>query len=83
MIFHAGMIPNIQEHPRHRTTTKRGRPRFFNEAIPARRMHVERTVAWEDQFKRLLLRFERMQQRHYGRKLMAYTLMNRREFCGV
>jgi hypothetical protein len=83
MIFNAGMIPNIKENPRHRKTTKRGRKRFFNEAIHALRMHVERTFAWEDKFKRLLLRFERMQQRHYGMKLMAYTLINLREFCGV
>jgi hypothetical protein len=27
------------------------------------RMRVERTFAWEDKFKRLLLRFERIQQR--------------------
>jgi Transposase DDE domain len=83
MIFNAGMIPNITENPRHRKTTKRGRKRFFNEAIHALRMHVERTFAWEDTFKRLLLRFECMQQRHYGMKLMAYTLINLREFCGV
>jgi hypothetical protein len=31
----------------------------------------------------LLLRFERMQQRHYGMKLLASTLMNLRAFCGV
>jgi len=47
------------------------------------RMRVERTFAWEDKFKRLLLRFERIQQRHYGMKLMAYTLINLRGFCGV
>jgi len=47
------------------------------------RMRVERTFAWEDKFKRLLLRFERIQQRHYGMKLMAYTLINLREFCGI
>ena len=47
------------------------------------RMRVERTFAWEDKFKRLLLRFEHIQQRHYGMKLMAYTLMNLREFCGT
>ncbi len=34
-------------------------------------------------FKRLLLRFERIQQRHYGMKLMAYTLINLRAFCGA
>ena len=35
------------------------------------------------QFKRLLLRFERIQQRHYGMKLLAYTLINLRKFCGI
>ena len=80
-IFNAGMIPNIQENPRHRKTTKRGRKRLFNEAIHALRARVERTFAWEDKFKRRLLRFERIQQRHYGMKLMAYTLINVRRFC--
>src|SRR5215471_7144186 len=82
-IFNAGLIPNIPENPRNRKRTKRGRKRFFNEAIHALRMRVERTFAWEDKFKRLLLRFERIQQRHYGMKLMAYTLINLRGFCGV
>src|SRR5215471_17918412 len=81
-IFNAGLIPNIPENPRNRKRTKRGRKRFFNEAIHALRMRVERTFAWEDKFKRLLLRFERIQQRHYGMKLMAYTLINLRGFCG-
>ena len=82
-IFNAGMIPNIKENPRNRKATKRGRKRLFNEAIHALRMRVERTFAWEDKFKRLLLRFERIQQRHYGMKLMAYTLINLRAFCSV
>ncbi len=81
LIFNAGMIPNIKENPRNRKTTKRGRKRLFNEAIHALRARVERTFAWEDKFKRLLLRFERIQQRHYGMKLMAYTLINLRGFC--
>jgi IS5 family transposase len=82
-IFNAGMIPNIKENPRHRKRPKRGRQRFFHEAIHALRVCVERTFAWEDKFKRLLLRFERIQQRHYGMKLMAYTLINLRAFCGT
>jgi hypothetical protein len=44
---------------------------------------VERTFAWEDKFKRLLLRFERIQQRHYGMKLLGYTMINLRVFCGT
>jgi transposase len=75
--------PVEPENPRNRKTTKRGRKRFFNEAIHALRMRVERTFAWEDKFERLLLRFERIQQRHYGMKLLAYTLINLRAFCGT
>jgi transposase len=80
-IFNAGMIPNITENPRHRKSPKRGRKRLFNAAMHALRERVERTFAWEDKFKRLLLRFEHIQQRHYGMKLMAYTLINMRRFC--
>jgi len=82
-IFNAGLMPSIKENPRNRKTTKRGRKRLFNAAIHALRLCVERTFAWEDKFKRLLLRFERIQQRHYGMKLMAYTLINLRAFCGT
>jgi transposase len=82
-IFNAGMIPNIKENPRHRKCAKRGRKRLFNAAIHALRRRVDRTFAWEDIFKRLLLRFEHLQQRHFGMKLMAYTLINVREFCGA
>jgi len=74
-MFNAGMIPNITEHPRNRKRPKRGRKRLFNAAIHALRTRVDRTFAWEDKFKRRLLRFERMQQRHFGMTLMAYTLI--------
>ena len=82
-IFNAGMMPNIPENPRHRKMTKRGRKRLFNDAIHALRDRVERTVAGAAKCKRLLLRFERIQQRHYSMKLMAYTLINLRRFCGT
>src|SRR2546426_4680021 len=82
-IVNAGMIPNIKENPRNRKRTKRGRKRFFNAAIHALRTRVDRTFAWEHKFKRLLLRFEHIQQRHFGMKLLAYTLINMREFCGA
>jgi len=54
-----------------------------SETIHALRMRVERTFAWEDTFKRLLLRCERIQQRHYGMKVLVYTLINLRVFCGA
>ena len=82
-IFNAGRIPNIKENPRNRQTPKRGRKRLVNQAIHALRERVERTFAWEDKLKRLLLRFESIQQRHYSMKLMAYTLINLRRFCAA
>jgi transposase len=66
-----------------RKRPKRGRKRWFNQAIHALRDRVERTFAWQDKFKRLLLRFEHFQRRHYGMKLMAYTLINVRRFCAT
>ena len=53
--FYAGLIRNIPENPRNRKHTKHGRKRLFNAAIHALRMRLERTFAWEDKFKRLLL----------------------------
>jgi hypothetical protein len=38
-------------------------------------------IRLEDKFTCLLLRFKRIQQRHYGMKLMAYALVNLRGFC--
>jgi hypothetical protein len=83
VIFNAGLIPNIKENPRNRKTTKRGRKRLFDQAIHTLRDRVERTFAWEDKFKRLLLRFEHQQRRHYGMNLIAYTLINLRRFCAT
>ena len=81
-IFNAGLRPNIKENPRNRQKPKRGRKRFFDVALYKLRFIVERTFAWEDKFKRLLLRFETKQIHHLGFKLIAFTLINLREFCG-
>jgi hypothetical protein len=82
-IFNVGLIPNIAENPRNRKRPKRSRKRLFDALIHTLRERVERTFAWEDKFKRLLLRFEHQQRRHYGIKLMAYTLINVQHFCGT
>jgi len=80
-IFNRGMVPNIPENKRNRKKTKPGPKRMFNAAIHELRLTVERTFAWEDKFKRLLLRFERIQSRHLSFKLIAYALINLRAFC--
>lgn len=82
-VFNAGMKPNIKENPRNRKKPKRGRKRFFDSAIYALRFTIERTFAWEDKFKRLLVRFERRHDRHLAFKLMAFTQINLRVFCST
>lgn len=82
-IFNAGMTPNIKENPRNRKQNKRGRKRLFSEQIYDERFQtVERVFAREDKFKRLFLRFERISFHHFGLKLLAYTMINLRHFCG-
>ena len=77
MIFNAGMTPNIPENKRNRKHNKRGPKRIYDEHIFQERFRtIERLFAWEDKFKRLLLRFERHHQHHFGMKLIAYTMIN-------
>jgi transposase len=81
-IFNRGMIPNINPNPRGRKTAKRGRKPFFNSAIFKERFNtIERVFGWEDKFRRLLLRFERLSQLHHAFKVLAYTMINLRHFC--
>lgn len=81
-IFNCGLIPNIKENRRNRKkyTPKRGRPRLWDQAVYALRFAVERTFAWEDKFRRVLLRFETKKAHYLGFKHLAYTLINIRTF---
>ncbi len=81
-IFNAGMKPNIKANKRNRKKTKRGRkPMFDLEIFKERFRTIERVFAWEDKFKRLLLRFERISTHNYGMKYLAFALINLRHFC--
>jgi transposase len=81
-VFNAGLWPNIKENPRNRKqeTRKRGRPRLWDAVVYALRFAVERTFAWEDKFRRLLVRFETRKAHFLGLKHLAYTLINLRTF---
>lgn len=81
-IFNAKMVPNIKENPRNRKKAKRGRPRLYQESIFQERFEtIERDFAWEDKFRKLVIRYERHSCIHYGFKLIAYALINLRHFC--
>lgn len=81
-IFNRGMTPNINANPRGRRTPKRGRNPLFNPTIFDERFRtIEWVFGWEDKFRRLLLRFERLSHFHYAFKTLAYTMINLRQYC--
>ena len=80
--FNRGMVPNINPNSRGRKRPKRGRKPLFDAAIFDERFRtIERLFAWEDKFRRLLLRFDRLSQLHYAFKTLAYTMINMRHYC--
>ena len=65
-----------------RKQPKRGRKPLFELAIFKERFQtIERVFAWEDKFRRLLLRFDRLSQLHCAFKTLAYTMINLRHYC--
>lgn len=84
IIWNAGMIPNIPENIRNRNPNKpkRGRPRYYNIKSYKGRFTIEKTFAWEDAYRSLVIRYDRKYSNYMGRKLLAYTLINLRHFCG-
>jgi transposase len=78
LLWDRGVRPNIPENKRNRKHTKRGRKRHFDKVLYKKRFVNERTFAWIDKFKRLLIRFERKKVYFLGFHLLAYTLINLR-----
>ena len=52
----------------------------FNEPIYKLRFTVEKTFAWQDTYRKLVTRYEKLEATHTGFKYMAYSLMNLRAF---
>jgi transposase len=76
--FNHGVVPNIAENKRNRQTAKRGRKRCFNAIIYKRRFTSERSFAWIDKFRALLLRFDRKDANFLGGHHIAFAMINLR-----
>ena len=76
--FNHGLIPNIAENKRNRKHVKRGRKRFFNPPIYKQRFASERTFAWIDKFRALLVRFDIKKIYFMGSHFLAFSLINLR-----
>lgn len=46
------------------------------------RYRIERCFAWEDTYRKLVIRYERLQSTHMGFKELAYSMINLRWFIG-
>lgn len=79
--FNHGVPPNIAQNKRKRAKrkrAKRGRPRLFDAERYKRRFVAERSFAWVDKFKRLLIRFERKDAYFLGGHYIAFAMINLR-----
>jgi transposase len=78
MVWNRGVIPNIAENKRNRKRVKRGRKRHFNGDVYKHRFVSERSFAWIDTFKTLLIRFERKAAYCLGFHHIGFALINLR-----
>ena len=76
--FNHKLIPNIVENTRSRKKPKRGRKRLFNRDVYKLRFTSERTFAWIDKFRALLVRFDRKATHFMGAHYIVYALINLR-----
>jgi len=76
--FNHHIIPNICQNKRNRKSAKRGRKRLFNAAIYKQRFTSERSFAWIDKFRALLLRFDRKDANFLAAHHLAFALINLR-----
>lgn len=76
--FNHHVIPNIAENKRNRKSVKQGRKRLFNAAVYRDRFASERTFAWIDKFRALVIRFDLKKIYFMGSHFLAFALINLR-----
>jgi hypothetical protein len=76
--FNHKLIPNMAENKRSRKQSKRGPKRRFNAEVYKLRFTSERTFAWIDKFRALLVRFDRCAAHFMGAHFIVYALINLR-----
>lgn len=52
----------------------------FDEKIYKERYRIERTFAWQDTYRKLVIRYEKLKCTHLGFKHLAYSMINFRSF---
>ena len=73
--YRRNLLPNIVENMRNRKKKKRGRKRFFHQEVYNQRFVNERTFAWIDAFRTLLIRFDKLDQCWMNWHYLAFALI--------
>jgi hypothetical protein len=85
-IIGQGLVPIIKPNARNIKESKKLEVLFKRsddqEHIYKERYKVERFFAWEDTYRRLVTRYERLQSIHIGFKYLAYSMINLRSIVG-
>lgn len=81
--FNHGLIPNIAQNKRNRKASKRGRKRCFNAPIYKGRFSSERSFAWIDKFRALLLRFDVKDVYFLAAHHLAFAMINLRHIFAM
>jgi transposase len=74
--FNHGLKPNIPENKRNRKKSKRGRKRIFNKEVYKHRFTSERSFAWIEKFRALLIRFDRRDLYFLNEHYIAFAMIN-------
>jgi transposase len=76
--FNHGLIPNIPENIGNRQKAKPGPKPCFNSEVYKHRFVSERSFAWLDKFRHLLIRFDRKDSYFLGANFIAFAMINLR-----
>jgi hypothetical protein len=81
--FNHQLLPNIPENKRNRKQAKPGPKRMFNQAVYKRRFTAERSFAWIDKFRALLVRFDRRDIYFLSGHYIAFAMINLRNVTNL
>lgn len=80
LVHSHGLIPIIKPNRRRTKDEEKLEAMFddFNELIYQKRFAIERTFAWQDTYRKLVIRYEKLEATHTGFKYLAYSMINLR-----
>jgi hypothetical protein len=81
--FNYKLLPNIPENKRNRKKIKPGPKRMFNQEVYKRRFVAERSFAWVDKFRALLVRYDRRDIYFLSGHYIAFTMINLRNVTNL